>query len=53
MKLKTGLTMAATVAAGYGAWMAYKKYNPNAKEDMKKAWNQMTKKAEQSIENMM
>lgn len=53
MKMKTGLTIAAIGAAGYGAWAAYKKYNPNAKQDLKKAINQMTKHAEHSIENMM
>lgn len=53
MKLKTGLTIAAVGAAGYGAWVAYKKYNPDAKQDLKKAMNKITKKAEQNIENMM
>ncbi len=57
MKWKTGVTIAMIGAAGYGAWAAYKKYNPNAPEDVKNAVNKMTRqlqnRAEQSIENMM
>ena len=51
--MKTGLTIAALGAAGYGAWWAYKQYNPNATQDLKQAVKQMTKKAEQNVENMM
>jgi len=53
MKMKTGLTIAAFTLAGYGAWAAYKKYNPHAKEDLKHAVNQMTRKVERNIEGMM
>lgn len=53
MKWKTGITIAAIGAMGYGAWAAYKKYNPNAKEDVKSAFNQLAHKTEQNIENMM
>ncbi len=53
MKLKTGLGLALTAAAGYGAWTMYKKYNPSATQDIKRAVGKMTKQAEHNIESMM
>ncbi len=35
--MKTAVGMAAVVGAGYGAWMMYKKQNPNALKDLKVA----------------
>lgn len=40
-------------AAGYGAWMAYKKFNPDAKQDIKNSISKMSKNATKSIENMI
>ena len=53
MKFKTGLTIAALTAAGYGAWAMYKKYNPNAKQELMTAMRNITNQAERNIENMM
>ncbi len=47
------LTIAAIGALGVGSWMAYKHYNPNAKNDLKKAVRKMANKEENMIENMM
>lgn len=41
------------VAAGYGAWMAYKQMNPQAERDLKNAMSKMSRNATKSIENMM
>lgn len=41
------------VAAGYGAWSAYKKINPDASHDIKNSISKMSKNATKSIENMM
>lgn len=40
-------------AAGYGAWMAYKRFNPNAERDLKNTMSKMSRNATKSIENMM
>lgn len=39
--------------AGYGAWLAYKKFNPDAEKDIKNSLSKMSKNATKSIENMM
>ena len=38
---------------GYGAWCAYKKYNPQGANKIKKDMKNMTKNMEKSIEDMM
>lgn len=43
----------AIVGAGYGAWMLYKKYNPECVHDIKTTMDKITNKASKSIENMM
>ncbi len=53
---KTGKVMTATVLmalTGYGVWTLYKKYNPEAVEDMENCMSKMSKNVEKSIENMM
>ncbi len=51
--MKKTLMVAAIGALGVGSWMAYKKYNPNAKEDLKKVVRTMSNNKENIIENMM
>lgn len=41
------------VAAGYGAWAAYKNFNPDAERDIKNSISKMSKNATKSIENMI
>jgi len=51
--MKTTMSLALMAAAGYGAWSMYKKYNPSATQDIKRAVGKMTKQAERNIENMI
>lgn len=54
MKIRTGMAIVGATALGCGAaWYAYKKYNPNAKEDVKKAINTMAKKETKIVDDMM
>ncbi len=54
MKVRTGMALLGVTALGAGAaWCAYKKYNPHAKEDMKKAIDTMAKKETKIVEDMM
>lgn len=43
----------AIVGAGCGAFMLYKKYNPECVHDIKTTMDKLTKKASKNIENMM
>ena len=42
-----------TALGGYGACCAYKKYNPQCANELKKDMKKMTKNVEKSIEDMM
>ncbi len=43
----------ALAGVSYGAFMLYKKYNPECVHDIKTTMEKMTAKATKSIENMM
>ncbi|MBO5375251.1 MAG: hypothetical protein J6A52_00190 [Bacilli bacterium] len=43
----------ALMGVGFGAFMMYKKYNPECVHDIKTTMDKLTKKAGQNIENMM
>ena len=43
----------AAAGIGIGAFMLYKKQNPECVEDMKESLNKMTKTASKSMKNMM
>jgi len=43
----------AMIGAGYGAWMLYKKCNPECVHDIKTTMDKITNKAGKKIENMM
>lgn len=45
--------MLAIIGAGYGAWMLYKKCNPECVHNIKTTMNKLTKDASEKIENMM
>lgn len=47
------LTALVVIGMGIGAWMLYKKYNPECAEEMKQTMNKVSKNAMKSIENMM
>lgn len=40
-------------AAGIGAFLLYKKYNPNMMNEIKNSVSKMSREASKSIENMM
>ena len=42
-----------SVGVGVGAFMLYKKHNPDCIEDMKESLNKMTKSAKKVSKNMM
>lgn len=48
-----GGTMLLAALGGYGAWCAYKKYNPSSARNVRRDMKKMTKNMEKSIENMM
>lgn len=43
----------AMMGLGYGAWMIYKKCNPECAHDIKTTMDKLTKKATNTVENMM
>lgn len=53
---KSGIVAGSAVLmalGGYGAWCAYKKYNPHGAKELKKDMKKMTRNMEKSIEDMM
>ena len=49
--MKRAVGMAAVAGASYGAWMMYKKQNPNALEDLKKATKVNLRKAADMLDD--
>ena len=46
-------TLMLTALGGYGAWCAYKKYNPSCARELKHDMKKMTRNMEKNIEDMM